>query len=128
MCLLAARGLSILASTFQYLSLQSNLKHEAKVRQPHLNPPGSYELVASHNGKSQASSYEPRGSHVVRELLRKPAMFQIGFIEFFRGRPRGGDNFTSLFKCSRPFIQSVKSTLSHLKSCNPVGGTPSSTA
>ena len=47
------------------------------------------------------------------------------FIEFFRGRPRGGDNFTShLSKCSRPFIQSVKSTLSHLKSCNPVEGTP----
>ena len=31
-------------------------------------------------------------------------------------------------RCSRPFIQSFKSTLSHLKSCNPVGGTPSSTA
>ena len=44
-------------------------------------------------------------------------------IEFFRGRARGGDNCTSLFQCSRPFIQSVKSTLSHLKSCNPVGGT-----
>ena len=50
------------------------------------------------------------------------------FIEFFRGRPRGGDNFTSLSKCSRPFIQSVKSTPSDLKSCNPIGGTPSSTA
>ena len=49
-------------------------------------------------------------------------------IEFFRGRPRGGDNFTSFPKCSEPFIQSVKSTLSDLKSCNPVGGTPSSTA
>ena len=49
-------------------------------------------------------------------------------IEFFSGRPRGGDNFTSLSKCSRPFIQSVKSTLSELKSCNPVRGTPSSTA
>ena len=51
-----------------------------------------------------------------------------GLIEFLRGRPRGGDKFTSLFKCSRPFIQSVKSTFSHLKSCNPIGGTPSSTA
>ena len=50
------------------------------------------------------------------------------FIEFFRGRPPGGDNFTSFSKCSRPFLQSVKSTLSDLKSCNPVGGTPSSTA
>ena len=49
-------------------------------------------------------------------------------IEFFRGRPRGGDNFTSLSKCSRPFIQSVKSTRSYLKSCHPIGGTPSSTA
>ena len=29
---------------------------------------------------------------------------------------------------SRPFFQSVKSTLSHLKSCNPVEGIPSSTA
>ena len=52
----------------------------------------------------------------------------LKIIEFFRGRRRGGDNLTSLSKCSRPFIQSVKSTLSYLKSCNPVGGTPSSTA
>ena len=52
----------------------------------------------------------------------------FNLIEFFKGRPRGGDNFTSLSKCSRPFLQSVKSTLSHLKSCNPVGGTLSSTA
>ena len=42
--------------------------------------------------------------------------------------PRGRQLYTSLSKCSRPFIQSVKSTLSHLKSCNPVGGTPSGTA
>ena len=26
------------------------------------------------------------------------------FIEFFRGRPRGGDDFTSLFECSRPGV------------------------
>ena len=45
------------------------------------------------------------------------------FIEFFRGRPRGGNNFTSLSKCSRPFIQSVRSTLSCLKSWHPVRGT-----
>ena len=31
-------------------------------------------------------------------------------------------------KCSRPFIQSVKSTLSYLKSCHAVRGTPWSTA
>ena len=43
-------------------------------------------------------------------------------------RIMGGDNFTSLLQCSRLFIQSVKSTFSDLKSCNPVGGTPSSTA
>ena len=49
------------------------------------------------------------------------------FIAFFRGCPRGGNNFTSLSRCSRPFLQSAKSTLSHLKSCNFVGGTPSST-
>ena len=40
-------------------------------------------------------------------------------IEFFRGRPRGGDNFTSPSKCSRPFTQSFKSTPSYLKSCHP---------
>ena len=30
-------------------------------------------------------------------------------IEFFRGRPRGGDNFFTFSKRSRPLIQSVKS-------------------
>ena len=53
----------------------------AKVREPHVNPPGSYELSASRpcfKGKSQESSYEPGGSGVVRELSREPAMFQIG--------------------------------------------------
>ena len=52
--------------------------------------------------------------------------FTLPIIEFFRGRPRGpgGDNFTSLSKCSRPFIQSVKSTLFDHKSCNPVEGHP----
>ena len=43
--------------------------------------PGSYELSAScpcFQGKSQESSYEPGGSDVIRELLREPAMFQIG--------------------------------------------------
>ena len=31
-----------------------------------------------------------------RNLLQ--SQFCIDFIEFFRGRPRGGDNFTSLFQ------------------------------
>ena len=39
--------------------------------------------------------------------------------------PRGQQLYFS--NCSRPFIQSVKRTLSDLKSCNPVGCTPSST-
>ena len=48
-------------------------------------------------------------------LFLAPQQMQTWVIEFFRGRPRGGENFTSLSKCSRPFIQSVKSTLSHLR-------------
>ena len=44
------------------------------------------------------------------------------------GAPEGETTLLHSSKCSRPFIQSVKSTLSHLKTCNPVGGTPSSTA
>ena len=55
-------------------------------------------------------------------------LFPPIFIEFFRGRPQGGTTLLHFSKCSRPFIQSVKSTLSYLKTCNPVGGTPSSTA
>ena len=56
-------------------------------------------------------------------LRKSPFWGQVWRIEFLRWCPRGGNNFTSLSKCSRPFIQSVKSTLSYLKSCNPVGGT-----
>ena len=70
-------------SVAQYLSLQSNLKHGwfAKVREPHLNPLGSYELswlFPCKQGREAESSYEPEGSDVVRELSREPAMFQIG--------------------------------------------------
>ena len=43
------------------------------------------------------------------------------FIEFLRGRPRGGDKFSSPFKRSRPFIQSVKSTLLSLRVATPSG-------
>ena len=57
-----------------------------------------------------------------------PKCLSRSFIEFLRGRPRVGNNFTSLYKSSRPFIQSVKSTLSYLKSCHPARGTPWSTA
>ena len=46
---------------------------------------------------------------------------------FLPGAPPRGRQL-HFCKYSRPFIQSVKSTLSYLKSCNPVGGTPSSTA
>ena len=44
------------------------------------------------------------------------------------GAPKGATSLLHFSKCSRSFIQSVKSTLSDLKSCNPVGGTLSSTA
>ena len=53
----------------------------AKVREPHLNPPGSYELFwlfPSKQGREADSSHEPGGSDVVRKLSREPAMFQIG--------------------------------------------------
>ena len=47
------------------------------------------------------------------------------FIDFFRGRPRGGGQLYFTFPSAPdPLSQSVKSTLSYLKSCNPVGGTP----
>ena len=42
-------------------------------------------------------------------------------IEVFRGHPRGATTLLHLSKCSRPFLQAVKSTLSYLKSCNPLG-------
>ena len=58
---------------------------------------------------------------VISVAISTLVLRRLRVIEFFRGRPRGGDNFTSLPKCSRPFIQSVASTLSHLKSCNPSG-------
>ena len=44
------------------------------------------------------------------------------------GGPEGATALPHFSKCSKPFVQSVKSTLSYLKSCNPVRGTPSSTA
>ena len=87
-----------------------------------------------------------RFSQKTADFRRKPPIFaenrrkpQIGLchlrsvtfssaLEFFGGPPRGGDNFTSLFKCSSPFDQSFKCTLSYFKSCIPVGGTPSSTS
>ena len=53
----------------------------AKVREPTPEPPGSYELswlFPLKHGREAESSYEPGGSHVVRELSREPAMFQIG--------------------------------------------------
>ena len=45
-----------------------------------------------------------------------------------QGCPRGGDKFTSLFRVLQTLYSKRQSTLSHLKSCNPFGGTPSSTA
>ena len=36
--------------------------------------------------------------------FRNPRCESRHLIEFFRGRPRGGDNFTSFSKCSRPFF------------------------
>ena len=40
------------------------------------------------------------------------------------GAPEGATALLHFCKCSRPFIRSVKSTLSYLKNCNPVGGYP----
>ena len=44
------------------------------------------------------------------------------------GAPEGATTLLHSSRCSRPFILSVKSTLCDLESCNPVWGTPSSTA
>ena len=49
-------------------------------------------------------------------------------IEFFRGASEGAITLLHLSKCSRPIFQSVKSTLSDLKTCHPMRGTPWSTA
>ena len=64
---------------------------------------------------------------ISRHLWQTKMEKKFTFVELFRGRPRGGDNLTSLFQV-RPFTPSVNSTLSYRKSCNPVSGTPSSTA
>ena len=57
-----------------------------------------------------------------RSLRKKVCVqFSSPIIEFFRGRPRFPSAPDPLFKAS-------KGTLSHLKTCNPVGGTPSSTS
>ena len=74
---------------------------------------------------SQPQSITQKGVHAHPLTAREcEHWFFAAFIEFFRGRPRGGDNFTSFSKCSRPFLQSVKSTLSDLKSCKPRWGHP----
>ena len=58
-------------------------------------------------------------------LLRHPEAANqspmIAIIELVQGAPPRGRQLYFAFKCSKPFIRSVKSTLSHLKSCNPVG-------
>ena len=56
-------------------------------------------------------------------IKNAPKWVLLYFIEFFRERPGGATTLPHFSKCSRPFVQSVKSTLSYLKSCNPVGGT-----
>ena len=67
-----------------------------------------------------------------RVVLANVPSFRYSMEFFMQGGGGGGlEGATTLLhfsKCSRPFIQSTKSTLSNLKSCNPVGGTPSSTA
>ena len=52
----------------------------------------------------------------------------VVIIEFSREHPEEATTLLHFSKRSRPFIQSVKSTLSYPKSCNPVGGIPSSSA
>ena len=66
---------------FQYLSLQSNLKHGWFTRKfaNHIWTPRFVSIfLALKQGREAESSYEPGGSDVVRELSREPAMFQIG--------------------------------------------------
>ena len=71
-------------------------------------------LPKNGRGRGWAGPYSDR-YEVELELLflRKPAQNgKFGKQQKIRGspgRPQGGDNFTSLFKCSRPFVQSVKS-------------------
>ena len=44
-----------------------------------------------------------------------------------QGAPEGVTTLLHFAKCSRPFIQSVESTLSYLRSCRPVRGAPRET-
>ena len=67
-------------------------------------------------------------SHKKSTKIRAPAQIWERGHRVLQGAPWGGDNYTHFSKCSRPLIQSIKSTLSHLKSFNPVRGTLSSTA
>ena len=45
-------------------------------------------------------------------------------IEFFRGRPRRGDNFTFNFPGAPDPFFSKRQNYAYLKTCHPVGGTP----
>ena len=60
----------------------------------------------------------PRGC-----LRRIGDFFGGGGLNFFFSGPKRPPSLLHFSKCSRPFIQSVKSTLSRLKSRNPVVGT-----
>ena len=56
------------------------LVHE-QICEPHLNPPvgmNFHGFAPQNKEQEPEDSYEPVGSHVVRELACKPAMFQIG--------------------------------------------------
>ena len=93
-------------------------------RQPtNVNKCAHVQTNADFSGSLKATQNIDKGTQKRKQTGRNASNQRTQ--EFLRGRPRGGDNFTSLFQVLQTLkIQSFK----NLKSCNPVGGTPSSTA
>ena len=78
------------------------------------------------------NSFTARLCRAFSALAANTACFQIQTITYLRdlqgAPPRARQLYFTFPSAPGPSLQSVKSTLSHLKSCNPVRGTPSSTS
>ena len=85
---------------------------------------------AKTDGQKQSETDSPKSAKMSEKVQKRSKTSENRWksVEFFRGAPEGAITLLHFSKCSRLFIQSIKSTLSYLKSCNPVGGTLSSTA
>ena len=62
-----------------------------------------------------------KGRFCKRAVSANAPSFRLLSQSSSRGAPEGATTLLHFSKCSRPFVQSINSTLAHLKSCNPVG-------